>query len=383
MRKAASFALVLVIAACVASSAMAQDTKKQRAARLFDKGVAALENHDYKNALDAFKNAYELMPHWRVLAHIGTCYVKLNQPVKAINALERYLEEGSTDVTADERQAAEVILVEQRSKVGMLTLSSTIPDAEAKVDGESVGRAPFNPIRLLPGLHHVILFAGKDTHEADIEIAVGQETVLTLPLKPGALQGSSTPGVIGPNAPQTTKPTAPTADVSSDLDAAKAAQGATPQKRPRRSGSSLAFALSMVATGLGVATAIPGWIGYGYHTSSEKSFDKETNALEASDGYSYSATCPRDENGNFIVSNDREKYYCQTEWKRRWYESNADKSLIPAVVGTSVAVVGLTLSVVFFLNAQWFDDNDASASRLMLAPILSAETSGLSLVGTF
>ena len=42
-----------------------------RAARAFDRGVSAIDNHDYKAALESFKTAYELMPHWRVLAHIG------------------------------------------------------------------------------------------------------------------------------------------------------------------------------------------------------------------------------------------------------------------------------------------------------------------------
>lgn len=380
MRNAASFALVLAIAVSVASGALAQDSKKQRAARFFDKGVASLDDHSYKIALESFKTAYELMPHWRVLAHIGTCYAKLNQPVKSINALERYLEEGDTDVTADERKAAMLMLQEQRNKVGSLRLLTSLPEAEAKIDGESVGRAPFGRILLLSGPHHVILFNGKDIYEADVDVVVGMQTTLQLPPTEGAPEPVTAPvPAEGPTPPALAAPQPITVEVGAS-QLPKEPEPTT--RKPRHSGTSVAFALSLVATGLGIGAAVPGWIAFGYHSSSESSFAKQTKILEVSDGYAYDVTCPV-ENGNFVVNNQMESYYCKTEWKRRWYEDKASKSLIPAIIGTSVVGVGTVLSIMFYLNAQWFDHNDGGASHLMLAPVVTGETTGLALTGTF
>jgi hypothetical protein len=87
-----------------------------------------------------------------------------------------------------------------------------------------------------------------------------------------------------------------------------------------------------------------------------------------------------------VVGSEQEKFYCQTEWKRRWYDNNAAKSLIPAIVGTSVTTLGATLSIIFFANAHWFHKDKGKAQgtrRLVLAPVITPQTSGLSLVGTF
>lgn len=387
MTKPVSLFLALVLATCFTSVASAQDAKKQRAARLFDKGVASLSAYDYKDALESFTTAYELMPHWRVLAHIGTCYAKLNQPVKAINALERYLEEGSAEVTAEERRTAQSMLSEQRAKVGSLRLSTNLSEAEAKINGEPAGKAPFGQILLLAGPHRVILTAGKDYYEEDVWIEAGKETILHLPRRPGDPPPTPMPSpVVAPVLPPsghtgqatgepTDQPFSFFPDSSGEVDS-----------DTRRSGVSVAFALSMVFTGLGLGAAVPGWIAYGYHSSSERSFSKATIPLEQDFGYSYVKTCRLDDEGNFVVGSEQEKFYCQTEWKRRWYDNNAGKSLIPAIVGTSVTTLGATLSIIFFANAQWFHKDKGKAkgtSLILLAPVITPYSSGLSLVGTF
>jgi hypothetical protein len=390
MTKPVSLFLALVFATCFTSVAWAQDARKQRAARLFDKGVASLNAYDYKDALESFTTAYELMPHWRVLAHIGTCYAKLNQPVKAINALERYLEEGSEEVTSEERRTAQSMLAEQRAKVGSLRLSTNLPEAEAKINGEPAGKAPFGRILLLAGPHRVILTAGKDFYEEDVWIEAGKETILHLPRRPGDPPPAPFPSPVVAPVPPPSADTGSTnvekADHSFSFFPDSSGAVGSDQSRPRRAGTSVAFALSMVFTGLGLGAAVPGWIAYGYHSSSESSFSKATKPLEQDFGYSYDATCRLDDDGNFVVGSEQEKFYCQTEWKRRWYDNNAAKSLIPAIVGTSVTTLGATLSIIFFANAHWFHKDKGKAQgtrRLVLAPVITPQTSGLSLVGTF
>jgi hypothetical protein len=172
-RIAMFLAFGLSIAVC--GPAMAQGGNKVKAKKLFDKGVAAMDSHDYKAALESFQGAYQASPHWMVLSHIGNCYTKLNEPAEAIKTFEKFLADGGDDLDADQRAEAKRKIEEQRKKVGALNLLVKPKGTEVKIDGDSVGQSPFEEILLKAGPHHILVIRGEEEEEADITINAGEE----------------------------------------------------------------------------------------------------------------------------------------------------------------------------------------------------------------
>jgi hypothetical protein len=95
---------------------------------------------------------------------------------------EIFLEEGGPNIDPAERASAEKILEEQRTKVGRLVLQVEPPGTEVKIDGESVGKAPFDPILLMVGPHHVIAIRGEETDELEVNVYSGSD--LTVRMNP-------------------------------------------------------------------------------------------------------------------------------------------------------------------------------------------------------
>jgi hypothetical protein len=75
-------------------------------------------------------------------------------------------------------------------------------------------------------------------------------------------------------------------------------------------------------------------------------------------------------------------YYCKTEADRRYYAKNERYSLIPAIVGTSVAVLAGVATVIFYFYPEWFSSEESGAS-LALTPVLGPGHSGLYLTCSF
>jgi hypothetical protein len=164
----------------VALFAAPADAQKAKAKKEFDKGVAAMESHDYKTALDHFQTAYDAAPHWMVLAHIGNCHAKLNDPVQSIKAYEQFLKDGGDDIDPEQRTAARANLEEQRKKVGALQLLVKPKESEVTIDGEKLGNPPFDEILLVAGPHHILVVRGEEEVEQDFTIEAGKEKMLKI-----------------------------------------------------------------------------------------------------------------------------------------------------------------------------------------------------------
>jgi hypothetical protein len=172
----ATLSLVAVVM-LVASPA---DAQKAKAKKEFDKGVTAMDSHDYKTALVHFQAAYDAAPHWMVLGHIGNCHSKLNDPVNAIKAYEQFLKDGGDDIDAEQRTAARQNLEEQRKKVGVLHLLVKPKESKVEIDGDSYGNPPFEEILLKAGPHHIIVVRGEDEIEQDFTIDAGKEKTIKI-----------------------------------------------------------------------------------------------------------------------------------------------------------------------------------------------------------
>jgi hypothetical protein len=173
------FAMLALVAA-VTLLASPAEAQKAKAKKEFDKGVTAMDSHDYKTALGHFQAAYDAAPHWMVLGHIGNCQAKLNDPVNAIKSYEKFLKDGGDDIDADQRSAARQNLEEQRKKVGVLHLLVKPKESTVNIDGESYGNPPFEEILLKAGPHHIIVVRGEDEIEQDFTIDAGKEKTIKI-----------------------------------------------------------------------------------------------------------------------------------------------------------------------------------------------------------
>ncbi|MCP4676137.1 MAG: hypothetical protein GY854_11645 [Deltaproteobacteria bacterium] len=379
MRRNTAFSLMLVFGLALVGPALGQ-SKKSKAKRMFDKGIAALEDHDYKTALDSFDAAYKSSPHWMVLAHIGTCHAKLNNPVSSIWALEKYLEEGGEDIEAEERQAARTLLSEQRKKVGVLHLIVEPSGTKAKIDGESIGKSPFERRLLKAGPHHIIVIAEDEVIDKDIHISPGQEHTLRIPEDEPPPVVAAAPA-LEPDLEEEPSEE-PTAEEPSSEEAAsdqEPYQDEAAIKPEKRSGMSVPFFVALGFSGVGLITAGISWPLFAHNRISENNYRESITGPEW-DGLSWSDPC--DSGNTLTVENRHEEHFCDTEAKRRDFADKARTILVPAIIGSGVFVAGGITALVFYFNQQWFVDSEASAT-LTLTPVATSSHTGLVLSGTF
>lgn len=112
----------------------------------FKAGVNFMQDPDgarYEEAYREFKAAYAASPSWKILGNLGIAAMKLERDGEAIDAMERYLNEGGKDLPDDEREQFERDLSTLKSSVVRVTLTSVPPgvvvtDERIPVQGASV-----------------------------------------------------------------------------------------------------------------------------------------------------------------------------------------------------------------------------------------------------
>ncbi len=383
MKRNGAFVAILCLATLLSVPALAE-TKKEKARRLFDEGIAALDAHNYKKALRAFDEAYATSPHWAVLGLIGTCNAKMARPVESIAALEKYLEEGGSDIPAEERRSARKLLLEERKKVGHLFLVIKYPKAEVKVDGDSIGKAPFERITLRAGVHHVVVVDGDNVMERDITVVARKEHTMRFP------EEDSKPTPVPVATPPQPEPE-PEPEPETEPEPDPFAVEDEPEKE-RRSGTSGPFWVSVAFIPAGVIAAglgIPMWL---YNQNSSDNYASQiTGDIPGSDGdnwsnYSWADNCNSGQvdpnTGDVPVTGGSSGvYFCETERSRIDFEEKADKWKIVGLVGGGVAVLAIPVSIIFYKHPQWFVD--AENAKLRVTPVAGPSFSGLSLNGTF
>jgi hypothetical protein len=129
------------------ASAFAADVPISEAARQhFKAGVNFMQDPDgarYEEAYREFKTAYAASPSWKILGNLGIAAMKLERDGEAIDAMEKYLNEGGDELPADEREQFERDLSTLKASVVRVTLSSVpvgavVTDERVPVQGAPV-----------------------------------------------------------------------------------------------------------------------------------------------------------------------------------------------------------------------------------------------------
>jgi hypothetical protein len=435
----AGIALALIFAT---SPAQAQ---KAKAKKLFDQGVAAMEEYDYKGALASFADAYKAAPHWAVLAHIGLCHAKLNQPVDSIKAYEQYLKDGGDDIPADQKDSARKALEEQKRKVGTLILLVKPSDAKVKIDGDDIGSPPFEEILLKAGPHHILVIRDGVEEERDISIYSGKELTVKMYPKDDAVAVAPVPAPAPPQkaepkpepqpepepepepAPEPEPepepaPTEGTLAVNANVEGAAVAVNGEAAGEVPYEGTHPAGPLSLGVTAEGYAPfsrdlvlqggmrtglevtlvgedeqperlSIPFWIAAGVGAvglvGTGVGFGvfayNKNSANNYADAISHDVFSGYTWDGNCSdgqVSPGTEKYYCETEWARRDYE---DKSKVGLAIGIPSAILfaaGGTMAALFYFKPEWFFGVESDA-EITISPLATGDQTGLLLGGRF
>lgn len=181
MRPALALALValtLVPPEALAGKREAQ-AKAKAAQKLFREG-------DFVAALAEYTEAQRQAPlGWEYQYDIGLCEAKLGHYTEALAAFDKFLREGSGSISKKQLDAT----LAERDRLRESTAEVTVriegeSSAEVFVDGESVGKAPFErPLVLKPGDHSFQAKAGPAVSAEKAEkLVAGSQKIIVLKL---------------------------------------------------------------------------------------------------------------------------------------------------------------------------------------------------------
>jgi tetratricopeptide (TPR) repeat protein len=243
---------VLLMLSFLPSPAAAQAEPRTAARAHFENGVAAFSDRRFGEAADEFEAAYRLSPAFAVLYNIGQVRIALGRSVEAVEAFEKYLDQGAGKIPPERRREVEREIEAQRARIGTVTVRTQPQGAEVRIDGRAVGRTPLGrPVRLNPGKHTVeAVLSGHEVEaqELDLRGAAPAEVVLELKqIVPASALASAPRSTVTPTSP-------PSMTVAPRAVPAEAA----PSGQWRRTTGYLVAGLGAVAIGTGAVVALNG-----------------------------------------------------------------------------------------------------------------------------
>lgn len=148
----------------------------------FNDGVTLYGQGKYKEARDAFLQAYALKRVPAVLLNLGQSEVKGGFHEDGGNHLQQFLREHKP-IKPEEKEAADRGIAEAKKKTAYVILSVDAAGADVSIDGVSIGKAPLlDPWFVKAGKHTAFAtFAGKNA-SAQFDAKVGQSTLASLTL---------------------------------------------------------------------------------------------------------------------------------------------------------------------------------------------------------
>ncbi|MCP4680288.1 MAG: PEGA domain-containing protein [Deltaproteobacteria bacterium] len=124
---------------------------KRKAKAFFTRGELLFEAGDFLEAAEAFKMAYETLPHPAVTGNIAICYDKAGMWPKAVTFYRIFL---ADTVVREKNSSLQERLNELEQLVGELEIECREPGCHIRIDGIDEGETPVKVV-LLPGRHRV------------------------------------------------------------------------------------------------------------------------------------------------------------------------------------------------------------------------------------
>lgn len=171
-------ALLLTVSGLSQRAARAQDSDERAHGKaLLAEGLSLLDNGHPQEALAKFEAAYRIVPSPKVLFDMGLAHQALGNAVAALESFAGFLVE-LPDAPEDTRAYAQHQVDVLRASLSFIEISTSLPHAEAQIDGHAVGWLPLpKPAVVLPGAHLVTVSAqGREVFRQTISTAPGQTT---------------------------------------------------------------------------------------------------------------------------------------------------------------------------------------------------------------
>jgi hypothetical protein len=166
----------------------------QHALTLFEKG-------EHRAALAEFEQAYRLAPSFRIHYNIALVNMALDDSAGAIQAFERYLQEGGANVSKERSDEVAHQVSRLSRRAASLTLDVAEPDAQVFVDSTEVGKSPLWRRVWVNQGHYSVSVRRQDGHleTRDVDVGGGDERILSF--APSSIKAPELPA-----SPQTTAP---------------------------------------------------------------------------------------------------------------------------------------------------------------------------------
>jgi hypothetical protein len=202
-------ALVGLLVSLGAVPASGDDTERAKTA--FAEGRTLFEGGDFSRAASAFRSAYALAPHWKVLYNIGQCEAAARRYGLALDVFEQYLAEGGDEIDAERRDEVLAEVDRLRRMVGGIDIEAPAGSV-VLVDGEERGRTPLSGrLRLAAGVEHLVVIMRGDDLLLSRKVRIGSGEVMSLVTKAAA------DGPVA-SSPEPREPSAPSAPADSSTD---------------------------------------------------------------------------------------------------------------------------------------------------------------------
>jgi hypothetical protein len=157
------------------------------AAGHFQSGLRHAQAGDLNLAALEFQRAYAASPHYSVLYNLGQTYMLLGRPAEAVDAFQRYLEQGGENIDERRRRAVESSILFQSKRLGELAITIEPKEARVELDGELVAPSS-KPLSVAAGRHGLLFTApGHAPHGESVLVEAGRLSKLGVRLEPLAV----------------------------------------------------------------------------------------------------------------------------------------------------------------------------------------------------
>jgi tetratricopeptide (TPR) repeat protein len=154
------FALCAVFSTLAATSTTTAEAQpaNAKARTLFEKGSQAYREARYEQAIDLFRQAYELDPHPELVYNVGQAYEKLGDVSNALRSFREYLRQApsASDKTSVEDRIKNLERRLSERGVQQVSVYSAPSGARVVLDGKQVGKTPWTG-EIQPGRHTAVL----------------------------------------------------------------------------------------------------------------------------------------------------------------------------------------------------------------------------------
>lgn len=168
--------LILLVSAVASAQPISRETR-EAAREHFVRGVARMRVEDWAGAVEALERARDIAPLAVVFYNLGIAHEQLDQPVEAVAAMQRALDDPSS-LKPERIARAKQTIAQQSARIGMLRIAVSEPDASIGVDGRDVGTSPLDaPLSLASGIHYVeVVKRGFSPERREVSVT-GEKTV--------------------------------------------------------------------------------------------------------------------------------------------------------------------------------------------------------------